>query len=162
MTVSEMSGQEPETLPLCRSVIKARGYRLTAAREAVVGILASAGTGEHLSAEDIYRRIHGSPPAVGLTSVYRTLDLLVHLGVADKFDFGDGRARYELAESPRGVPHHHHLVCDSCGLIIDYHEFMDEELRLVKRTEEWLSQRYGFQITGHVMNFHGLCAACKK
>jgi|GEM_PF-4729268 len=48
-----MSGYEHEALPLCRSLLKARGYRLTTARETVVGVLAAAETGEHLSAEDI-------------------------------------------------------------------------------------------------------------
>ncbi|MEW6139023.1 MAG: Fur family transcriptional regulator [Thermodesulfobacteriota bacterium] len=149
-------------LPLCRKLLKARGYRLTNAREAVLGILADAEIGAHLSAEDIYRMMQNNRLSVGLTSIYRSLDLLVNLGIADRFDFGDGRARYELAEGPRGVPHHHHLVCDNCGIVIDYHEFTDEELRLIKRTEERLSEKYGFRITGHVIKFHGLCSACKR
>jgi Fur family ferric uptake transcriptional regulator len=155
-----MLGEESKVLPKCRKLLKARGYRLTRAREAVVGVLGEAEKGEHISAEDIYVRLHGISPAVGLTSVYRTLDLLVHLGVANKFDFGDGRARYELSEGPSGVPHHHHLVCEGCGIIIDYDEFIDEELRLVKRTERWLATRFGFRITGHMIRFQGVCSAC--
>lgn len=33
------------------------------------------------------------------------------MGLVLKFDFGDGRARQELSEGPRGTKHHHHLVC---------------------------------------------------
>jgi Fur family ferric uptake transcriptional regulator len=116
--------------------------------------------GEHLSVEDIYIKAHQNCPAVGLTSVYRTLDLLVQLSIVDKFDFGDGRARYELAEGPSGVKHHHHLVCTGCGAILEYDDFLEEELKLVKRTEEGLSKRYGFKITGHVVQFYGICKRC--
>ena len=151
-----------KALSLCRNLLTSRGYRLTAPREAVISVLAATDTGEHLTAEAIYQKVHSLGLSVGLTSIYRSLDLLVHLGVANKFDFGDGRARYELEEGPRGVPHHHHLVCDSCGLIIDYHEFINEERSLVERTEEWLSENYGFMISRHVMNFHGLCSVCKQ
>jgi len=156
-----MRGEGSKALPLCHKILKDRGYRLTTAREEVVRVLADAKAGEHLSAEDIHKRIGAGSRTVGLTSIYRALDLLVHLGVTYKFDFGDGRARYELAEAPRGLPHHHHLVCAVCGMIIDYHEFIDEELRLIRRTEELLSERYGFKITGHMMSFRGLCSACR-
>jgi Fur family ferric uptake transcriptional regulator len=155
-----MAGEETKALSLCQKALQDRGYRLTAAREGVVRVLAEAKAGEHLSAEEIYRRVGAGNRAVGLTSIYRALDLLVHLGVMYKFDFGDGRARYELTEGPRGIPHHHHLVCAGCGTILDYHEFIDEELSLIRRTEEWLSERYRFKITGHMMSFHGLCSAC--
>lgn len=133
---------------------------MTEGRETVLGVMAGAKRGEHLSAEDIYLKVHQICPAVCLTSVYRTLDLLVHLSMVDKFDFGDGRARYELAEGSSGVKHHHHLVCTGCGAILEYDDFLEEELKLVKRTEEGLSKRYGFKITGHVVQFYGICKRC--
>lgn len=133
---------------------------MTEGRETVLGVMAGAKRGEHLSAEDIYMKAHQICPAVGLTSVYRTLDLLVQLSMVDKFDFGDGRARYELAEGSSGVKHHHHLVCTGCGAILEYDDFLEEELKLVKRTEEGLSKRYGFKITGHVVQFYGICKRC--
>lgn len=133
---------------------------MTEGRETVLDVLAGAKRGEHLSAEDIYMKAHQICPAVGLTSVYRTLDLLVQLSMVDKFDFGDGRARYELAEGSSGVKHHHHLVCTGCGAILEYDDFLEEELKLVKRTEEGLSKRYGFKITGHVVQFYGICKRC--
>ena len=146
--------------PLFGRKLKDRGYRMTEGRETVLGVMAGAKRGEHLSAEDIYLKVHQICPAVGLTSVYRTLDLLVHLSMVDKFDFGDGRARYELAEGSSGVKHHHHLVCTGCGTILEYDEFLEEELGLVKRTEEGLAKKYGFKITGHVFQFNGLCKRC--
>jgi Fur family transcriptional regulator, ferric uptake regulator len=149
-----------KTSPPFGRMLKDRGYRMTEGRETVLGVMAGAKRGEHLSAEDIYMKAHQICPAVGLTSVYRTLDLLVQLSMVDKFDFGDGRARYELAEGSSGVKHHHHLVCTGCGAILEYDDFLEEELKLVKRTEEGLSKRYGFKITGHVVQFYGICKRC--
>jgi len=157
-----MPHEPSRAAPLCRHLLKARGYRMTTGREAVISVLADAANGDHLSAEDIYVKLNRSNPAIGLTSVYRTLDLLVRLAIAHKFDFGDGRARYELAEGPRGVRHHHHLVCTQCGTIVDYDDFIGEELKLLRRTERGLAKKFGFRITGHVMQFYGLCGGCNS
>lgn len=147
--------------PGCLKKLKSRGYRLTVGRGAILDALAHAAKGEHLSAEDIYHKVHDNFPTIGLTSVYRTLDILINLGMVCKFDFGDGRARYELSEDHSGVKHHHHLVCTDCGRIVNYEDFIDEELSLLKRTEDGLKRKYGFQITSHVMQFHGLCPDCQ-
>jgi Fur family ferric uptake transcriptional regulator len=41
-------------------------------------------------------------------------------------------------------------------------DFLDEELEMIKKTEKALSKKYDFQITGHMMQFYGLCDVCKK
>ena len=144
----------------CHGKVKGCGYRMTLGREATLEVLSQAD--EHLSAEDIYLRVHKVYPSIGLTSVYRTLDILTNMGLVNKFDFGQDRARYELAESSRGKAHHHHLVCTGCGRIIDYTDFIDEEVALLKKTEEGLSQKYNFKITNHFIQFSGLCDHCNE
>ena len=138
---------------------KSYGYKLTAPRHAVLNVLSQ--TSDHLSAEDVYFEIHKVYPNIGLTTIYRTLELLVKMGLASKFDFGDGRARYELSDGPKGTRHHHHLVCTSCGRIIDYTDYIKEEMELLKRTEESLSQKFNFRITNHIIQFYGLCHKCR-
>jgi len=134
------------------------GYRITLGREAILEALAT--TEKHLSAEDIYMRIHPRCPQAGLTTVYRTLDLLVEMRLVTKYDFGDGRARYELAEGPKGKHHHHHLVCTGCKKVIDYTDFIKDEVELLQRTEKGLSKKYDFRIMNHEIQFYGLCSAC--
>jgi len=119
-------------------------------------------TKEHPSAEEIYLSVHKVYPAIGLTTVYRTLELLVQNGLVFKFDFGDGRARFELSENPQSIGHHHHLVCTGCGRIIDYTDFIDEEIELLKRTEKGLSKKHHFTIMNHLIQFYGLCDRCQK
>ena len=145
--------------PWLHGKFKGCGYRMTMPRQVILDVLNE--TADHLSAEDIYHKVHNAYPSVGLTTVYRTLELLVHMGLVYKFDFGDGRARYELAEGPKSIGHHHHLVCTGCRRIIDYTDFIDEEIELLKQTEKGLSKKYKFKVTNHLIQFYGLCAACQ-
>jgi Fur family ferric uptake transcriptional regulator len=136
------------------------GYRITAPREAILEVLSK--TDEHLSAEDVYLAVHKIHPTVGLTTIYRTLEILVQMGLVFKFDFGDGRARFELAEGPKGKRHHHHLVCSNCGRVIDYTDFIDDEMEFLSRAEKGLAEKFHFEITHHVIQFYGLCERCAK
>ena len=51
----------------------------------------------HLSAEEVFSLVHRDYPNVGLATVYRALNLLTQMRLIHKFNFGDGRNRYELA-----------------------------------------------------------------
>ena len=139
---------------------RGHGCRITVPRQEILRVLSQ--TDEHLSAEDVYLRAHERYPSVGLTTIYRTLELLVRMGIVSKFDFGDGKARYELAEGPKGARHHHHLVCTNCGRAIDYTDFVNEEKELLDETEKALAKKYNFKISGHQIRFYGLCATCRK
>ncbi len=134
------------------------GYRMTMPRQAILDVLSK--TSKHLSAEDIYMAVHKIHPSIGLTTVYRTLDLLVNMGFVFKFDFGDGRARFELSEGPGSKRHHHHLVCTSCGRVVDYTDYISEEKELLEKAEAGLSKKFNFRITGHMIQFSGLCDKC--
>ncbi len=137
---------------------KGCGYRITLGRQAILDILSKAV--KHLSAEDIYMKVHLKYPNIGLTTIYRTLDIFANVGLLYKLDFGDGRARYEFAEGPKGAHHHHHLVCTECNRVVDYTDFIDEEVELLKQTENGLSKKYNFKITNHLIQFYGLCEQC--
>lgn len=134
------------------------GYRITMPRQAILGVLSR--TSKHLSAEEIYLAVHKIYPGIGLTTVYRTLELLVRMGLVFKFDFGDGRNRYELAVGPKTF-HHHHLICVNCGRIIDYTDFVDRETKLLAEIENVLSKKYNFKINTHQLHFYGLCERCQ-
>ena len=138
---------------------KVHGYSITVPRKAIMDVLHK--TEKHLSAEDIHLEVHKLYPQIGLTTVYRTLELFVEMGLIFKFDFGDRRARYELIEDPKG-DHHHHLICTRCKRVINYSEFMDEELEFLRRAEKGLSEKYKFDIRNHIIQFYGICDKCEK
>lgn len=128
-------------------ILKNQGYRLTNQRRVIVREL----EGErHLSAEEIYDRVKGDHPELGLSTVYRTLDLLTELGIVRKDDFGEGYSRYELATERM----HHHARCEECGNVIEFNEELMEYLALQVERET------GFVTDWHEITLHGRCAAC--
>jgi Fur family ferric uptake transcriptional regulator len=137
---------------------KSHASRWTIPREAILELLSK--SQKHMSAKEIYTSLYKNYPGMGLTTVYRTLDLLARMGIINRLTLGDGQRRYEF-KSGEKEDHHHHLICTKCGKIIDYSEFLDEELKLVKKTEEQLSKKYNFEIHDHNIEFLGLCSQCK-
>jgi len=89
---------------------------------------------------------------MNISTVYRTLELLSGLGLVTETDMGDGRVRYHSI----GKGHHHHLVCEKCGAIIDVEESM--------LTPLWneIGQRYDFEVNMKHLALFGLCAKCRE
>lgn len=141
------------------SDLRKHSCRITVPRQVILDVLSK--ERKHLSAEDVFLKVHERYPDIGLTTVYRTLNLLTQIGMILKLDFGDGKARYELSSGPAKEGCHHHLVCTKCNRIIDYKDFIEEEENLFKKTEKILAQKYNFEITDHFVNFYGLCEKCR-
>ena len=138
-----------------RGRFRSMGRRMTAPRRAIINVLNS-GAG-HLSAEDIYMKVHKRYPGIGLTTVYRTLELLCDSGIISKHDFGEGRARYEMLKEEN--PRHHHLICSVCGRIIDCGDLSPDMFDMAKIIDMFL-RKYDFEIKKHRIIFHGLCKEC--
>jgi Fur family ferric uptake transcriptional regulator len=145
--------------PMDRQRHRRHFRRWTGPREAILQLLSR--TTKHMSAKEIYATLHKFYPGIGLTTVYRTLDLLARMGLIHKFSIGDGHNRYEFISDDTSK-HHHHLICTHCGKIINYSEFLDEELALVKKTEKRLAKKYNFRIEDHNIEFLGFCEDCQK
>jgi len=132
--------------------------RWTVPREEIFNVLVQ--TQQHLSAKDLYAWLRESNPDIGLTTVYRTLELLDTAGLVRKVFTGDGQVRFEYRRGDQS-DHHHHLICTACGKILNYRDFEREELDLVSRTEEALARKHGFLIRDHNIEFLGLCEDCR-
>ena len=111
--------------------------------------------GEHLTADEIYDEVKLTCPEIGLATVYRTILLLEEIGVIYKLDLNDGCSRYELAHEHE-THRHHHLVCNSCGRVLEVHGDLLEEL------EKDIEKKYGFKISDHMVKFFGICKECSE
>ena len=130
--------------------LSAQGYRLTPQRMMVLSAIEN--SDDHISAEEIYAQIVAKYPSVNISTVYRTLELLKRLGLVTETDLGEGRVRYHPAEKG----HHHHLVCQECGAIID----LDESLLAPLKSA--LLQEYKFQADLRHLAILGRCIKCRK
>jgi len=133
--------------------------RLTKSREAILDILNN--TGKHLNVEQIHKEALKISSNVGLSTIYRNLELLVRIGLVWKFDVGDNKARYEIAEC-QNEGHHHHLICKKCNSIIDYSDSIDNEKDFIGKRKKHLSSKYNFKIENHCIDFFGVCSKCRK
>ncbi|MBN1224720.1 MAG: transcriptional repressor [Candidatus Aminicenantes bacterium] len=133
--------------------------RWTLPREAILDLLA--GTSNHMSAKEIYDALSNAYPGIGLSTIYRTLNLLVRTDFLNQIHIGDGQSRYEFKSGEKDE-HHHHLICTKCGRIIDYNDFLEEELELVNKAEKSVAGKYDFIIHDHNIDFFGICRQCQK
>ncbi|MDD4363306.1 MAG: Fur family transcriptional regulator [Atribacterota bacterium] len=153
----KFSNHLPENWP---GRFRGRGHRVTIPRRIILQILSNAE--KHLSAEEIYLRSYKLYPAIGLTTVYRTLDFLMKNGLVMKVESGEGRARYELVGKIEGVNCHQHLVCINCRSFFDTNELTEEEQDIIKKMKEKISRKYGFSIKNCILHFYGECKDCRK
>ena len=131
--------------------------RWTAPRRAILDVFVN--TKEHLTAEEVFMHVKKQYP-VGLATVYRNLEFLCNQGILSRYQFREGSAHYELNDDER--EHHHHLICTECGKVIDYSEFIERELKLMKDLEKELSCKHNFEIHDHELYFYGKCDKCKE
>jgi Fur family ferric uptake transcriptional regulator len=134
----------------CHVTLQEKGHRLTPQRMLVIEALHNAD--KHISAEEIYEQLHSRYPYANISTVYRTLELLKKLDLVTETDFGEGRVRYHVAEKG----HHHHLICRSCGKVVDLEELVLHPL------QDTLLQKYGFDADLRHLAISGMCSRCRR
>lgn len=133
------------------NILKEKGFKLTNQRKKVLEVLYK-NSGKHMTAEEIYNSVKKECPEIGLTTVYRTVQLLSELKLIDKLNLDDGFIRYEIGELSKGH-YHHHLICEKCGKVIEAKDDLFE-------IEQRFYNNHGFKVTNHIVKFYGICSDC--
>jgi Fur family transcriptional regulator, ferric uptake regulator len=120
--------------------LKKAGLKVTLPRLRILELLED-DEKNHLSAEEIYRRLLGAGEEVGLATVYRVLNQFEQAGICIRHNFEEGHAVYELTPSD----HHDHMVCLETGDVI---EFTDD---IIEERQKKLAKKEGFEIVDHSM-----------
>ena len=145
--------ETPEWEEHLRSYLARAGLRVTEQRRTIARVFFE--HPGHPNIDELYTKIRARFPSIGQATVYRTLKLLVESGLASPSRFGDGTTRYEAAHDGE---HHDHLVCITCGAII---EFRNDE---IERLQEEIAAQHRFRVTDHRMVIYGACqdTACTR
>ena len=122
-----------------------KGMKMTDQRRVIARVLSD--STDHPDVEDVYRRAAEIDPKISIATVYRTLRLFDIANIIDRHDFGDGRARYEVAAEGS---HHHHLIDMKTGDVL---EFENEELESIKRQ---IARELGYQLVGERLELYGV------
>lgn len=130
--------------------LKAKGFRRSAAREALLRALETAAS--PLSVPDMERCLASAPRSFNKTTVYREIEFLKIAGYVSELTLRNDMALYELAG-----PHHHHLVCTGCGTVRDI-EVAEEPW---EREERRIEKKEGFRVLDHSLELFGICGSCR-
>ena len=123
-----------------------RGTRQAEALASVLGSLPG-----FLSAQQIHAELRRRGERIGLTTVYRHLQVLSEDGQLDTIRDSGGETRYRRC---RSETHHHHLICRQCGTSVEV------EGRPVEQWAEKVAAESGFTAVDHTVELFGLCPRC--
>jgi Fe2+ or Zn2+ uptake regulation protein len=135
------------------------GYSNTRARRAVLEALSrSAGPASPNELLATGREIH---PALGLVTIYRTLEILGQLGLVRKLHLAEGCHSYVLSTAalrsdPGDEPHGHHVICQECHRAV---EFDGCDIEAVVSA---VQSQTGFAVRSHWLEMFGLCPECQE
>ena len=104
-----------------------------------------------LSPQELYQILLKKQKRIGLTSIYRSLDLFESMGMVFKIINGSSM-KYKLCEIE---DHHHHIICKACGSVVELN-FCD-----ISDWSKKVTESTGYQVIDHQLNFYGFCKACK-
>ena len=140
-----------ETEQLSPRAIRLReaGHKLTNARLTVLNVLEN--NDGHLTSAEVLEQVDKIDSSIGRASVFRTLDLLTSLSII-RPTYMNSSMTPTYVLMPDG--HHHHIVCTNCNRIIEF-----ENCGLGTIAAE-LEERLHVKLTGHLLEFYGLCDEC--
>ena len=133
-----------------RRALNITGMRVTNQRALILEV-SRRGQG-HLDADEVYRRAREKQPRLSLSTVYRTLQTLKKLGLVEELHFDEAHHHYEVKPSSE----HHHLVCISCGKVVEFKCQLSQEMK------ENVSREKGFEVTDVEVHMKGYCSKCRQ
>lgn len=139
-----------ELLEEFKNILKKNTLKFTAQREAILSTLYE--NPQHFTSENLYMLVkqNHSELSIGIATVYRTLTLLEENGLVSSISLGIQGKKFEMANKP----HHDHLICKSCGKIVEFENNQIEDL------QHQIAIENGFVLTDHLMQLYGTCEQC--
>jgi Fur family ferric uptake transcriptional regulator len=136
-----------------RDVLHERSLKMSRVREAIAR--AALGQEGHFSVEDLLRVLHAKGVhEAHMATVYRALPLMIEAGLIQPALVAKSDSQhYEVAFERE---HHDHLVCTSCGRVVEY---QSEALEALQRE---IAARYEFELDNHTLELRGRCKTCRR
>jgi len=131
------------------SICHERGLPITVQRRVILETTLS--LDNHPTADQIHEAVAERIAGISRTTVYRTLETLVRLGLITKACHPGGVTRYD-----RRIELHHHLVCMRCDAVVDISDDRFDALPIPD------TSAYGFEVSDHQVQLRGLCKTCRE
>ncbi len=124
---------------------EAKGLRMTGQRRVIASVLETAHE-SHPDVESLHQLVTQVDASISIATVYRTVKLFEESGILLRYEFADGRARYESADRD----HHDHLIDLNTGEVI---EFFDPEIEAL---QEKIAAKLGYRLKDHRLELYGV------
>ncbi|HUP50135.1 MAG TPA: transcriptional repressor [Thermoanaerobaculia bacterium] len=134
-----------------RAFLLSQGLKLTRERESLLREIFA--THYHFEADELLFRLKEKNIKTSRATIYRTLDLLVRSGLVRRVHLGEDHYHYERITRNS---HHDHLICTTCGGVIEFHD-SDLEARQLE-----ICRRKKFTPTFHNLQILGICNDCLR
>ncbi|HEX8620006.1 MAG TPA: Fur family transcriptional regulator [Thermoanaerobaculia bacterium] len=131
--------------------LQEQGLKLTSERIALVREIFS--IHYHFEADELLFKMKEKAVKISRATVYRTLELLVKSGMVRRVHLGEDHYHYEHVT---GNSHHDHLICTTCGGVIEFHD----EILEARQIE--ICEKKKFTPTFHNLQILGVCDPCRK
>ena len=124
--------------------LKEAGLKITSPRVKILSLLQQP-ENQHISAEDLYKKLLEQGDEVGVATVYRVLNQFDDAGIVTRHHFEGGKSVFELANQH----HHDHLVCLACGEVIEFND------SIIEKQQKLIAEKYGIKLTNHSLYLYG-------
>jgi Fur family transcriptional regulator, ferric uptake regulator len=132
-----------------RATLREQGYRLTPQRNLIWEVVR--GAGRHVTADEVASEVRRTLPDVNVSTVYRTLELLVSLDLVVETRLEGSACYYEVSPEPT----HHHFVCTQCGAVGHFSD------GLLAPVHAELTERQTFAVSQIQVTAFGICRECQ-
>jgi Fur family transcriptional regulator, ferric uptake regulator len=134
-----------------QSFLQTQGLKLTSERTALVREIFA--THYHFEADELLFKMKEKNVKISRATVYRTLELLVKSGMVRRVHLGEDHYHYEHVT---GNSHHDHLICTTCGGVIEFHD------PLLEARQHEICEKKKFTPTFHNLQILGVCDSCTR
>ena len=134
----------------CKQQKQMQGHPLTSQRRLLLRLIRQAN--RHIDARELYRQASSKDRSISMATVYRSLRLFRQLDLVDERRLGKVRCCYEIKQPLE----HQHLVCQSCGKVIEF------ESSLIRKLVDMVQREQGFTVSKVDLCLEGYCLECKE
>lgn len=137
------------------------GYRFTGQRKIVLQALGN--DNKLFDADTIFMEVKKIDPSVGISTVYRALELLSRLKLICRISVGIDKSMYMLSDNCRKDTSVY-MICDNCKKVITNNECLNSAIiiRLREGAEKNIFKNCKLRIDKFQIVFSGLCEDCSK
>ncbi|HEX9744538.1 MAG TPA: transcriptional repressor [bacterium] len=123
--------------------------RMTSQRRVILDIVRASRT--HPTADEVYERVRRKLPKISLATVYRNLEALSREGLINKLELGSSQKRFDPL-----IDDHYHIRCSIC------HKIEDVPKQPGQQIDSMIKKISKYKITGHTLEFTGICPECQN